>query len=71
MNNSTPSFELVNNDTETGIKCLYCGLTSYNPTDIEQRFCANCKVWHNDPDEVKLAQVARAHGNEINPDTID
>ncbi len=29
------------------IKCLICGLTSYNPNDVENRYCANCNVFHD------------------------
>lgn len=28
------------------IKCLVCGMGSYNRNDIEQRYCWNCKVFH-------------------------
>lgn len=31
------------------IKCLKCGLTSYHPRDIGERFCGKCHAWH-DPD---------------------
>lgn len=32
----------------TGITCLHCNLTSYNPNDIERHFCGKCKVFHDD-----------------------
>ena len=30
------------------IKCLRCGMTSHHPTDVEQRYCANCHVFLDD-----------------------
>jgi hypothetical protein len=33
------------------IKCLMCGRISYHSTDIKERFCAYCKVFHQDPHE--------------------
>lgn len=27
------------------IACLLCGMTSYSPSDIEQRYCGNCHRW--------------------------
>ncbi len=32
-----------------GIKCLLCGLVSYNLNDIRQRYCAACHRFHDDP----------------------
>lgn len=34
-------------DDEPHIKCLKCGLTSYHPKDIEERFCGKCHAWHD------------------------
>ncbi len=28
------------------IKCLICGFVSYNPNDIEHRYCGNCHFFH-------------------------
>jgi hypothetical protein len=28
------------------IQCLRCGLTSYNPSDVERRYCGFCKRFH-------------------------
>ena len=30
------------------ITCLCCGKTSYNETDIRERFCGWCNVFHED-----------------------
>ena len=30
------------------ITCPICGKTSYNPNDVEQRYCANCHAFWGD-----------------------
>jgi len=30
-----------------GIKCLVCGLTSWNINDVEQKYCGNCHQFHD------------------------
>jgi ribosomal protein L37E len=30
------------------ITCLRCGKTSYNPHDVENRYCGNCHIFHMD-----------------------
>lgn len=39
-------------DTRTGyragIRCLICGLTSWNPNDVENRYCGHCHHFHED-----------------------
>lgn len=32
--------------TERSITCPQCGLTSYNPNDIRERYCGRCHQWH-------------------------
>lgn len=32
-----------------GFKCLNCGRVSYNPHDVEQRYCGACHVFHDEP----------------------
>ena len=31
---------------QESITCLVCGMTSYHPTDVAQKYCANCHQWH-------------------------
>jgi uncharacterized OB-fold protein len=31
-----------------GITCLTCGRTSFNPTDVEQKYCGHCHVFHEE-----------------------
>ncbi len=32
----------------SSITCLICGRTSFNPTDIAQKYCGACHVFHED-----------------------
>jgi hypothetical protein len=29
------------------IKCLMCGMTSYHPMDVKEKYCGNCHQFHN------------------------
>ncbi len=40
-------YTVVAKDRELGILCHSCGKTSYHPKDIEERYCANCHVFHD------------------------
>lgn len=31
------------------ITCLGCGMTSRNPTDVDQRYCGRCHIFHEEP----------------------
>lgn len=31
-----------------GIKCHTCGMISWNPRDVENLYCANCQVFHEE-----------------------
>jgi ribosomal protein L37E len=35
-------YSIVRKDGQLGIQCEACGMTSYHPEDITQRFCGNC-----------------------------
>ncbi len=41
-NHDDPSTHMVS------ITCLLCGMTSFNPTDVAQKYCGNCDVFHED-----------------------
>lgn len=43
------TFEIVEGSGQQGIKCLVCGMTSYNPTDISEKFCGHCNDYHEFP----------------------
>ena len=30
----------------SSITCLGCGMTSHNPTDVAERYCGHCHVFH-------------------------
>lgn len=36
----------------TTITCPFCGMTSVNPEDVEQGYCARCHWWTSDPELV-------------------
>lgn len=40
-----PTFELIDKPY-AGIRCLRCGMLSYNRQDIEQRYCGSCHRFH-------------------------
>jgi hypothetical protein len=40
-----PTFRLVEGP---GIECLICGLTSYHPEDVSQKYCGRCHRFHED-----------------------
>ena len=31
---------------QPSIKCPKCGMVSYNPTDVRQKYCGNCHTFH-------------------------
>jgi Zn finger protein HypA/HybF involved in hydrogenase expression len=33
-------------DHQPAIRCLLCGSISFNPTDLEQSYCARCHLFH-------------------------
>lgn len=39
---------------EVSITCYTCGLASYNPNDIENKYCGNCHKFHDDVDVVDI-----------------
>jgi ribosomal protein L37E len=39
---------MVIRDGRTGIRCLACGRTSYDPGDVRRKYCAACHAFHND-----------------------
>jgi len=32
----------------TSITCLRCGLSSFHPTDVAEKYCGRCHVFHED-----------------------
>ena len=46
---SQPRYVLVQEPGKPpSITCRTCGKTSYHPTDIAQRYCGHCHVFHED-----------------------
>jgi protein-arginine kinase activator protein McsA len=46
-------------DVSISITCPSCGMTSYNPNDVSQRYCGNCHAFHDDMKE-RLARGPRS-----------
>lgn len=41
-------YELVEQEGRVGIRCLTCQTTSFNPSDIDKKYCARCGRFHDD-----------------------
>jgi len=44
-----PTYVLREASHGPGIECLVCGLTSWNPNDVANRYCGHYKRFHEDP----------------------
>jgi hypothetical protein len=44
-------------DGSVGIHCFYCGLVSFHPKDVEEKYCGCCNRFHDPKKEfhVELA----------------
>lgn len=58
------TYEIINNGA--AIKCLVCGMTSYNTNDIEQKYCGHChqfheflEIQHKNEDELRKLRTFR------------
>jgi hypothetical protein len=49
------TYQLVTHHGSQGIQCLLCGLTSWHPMDVQERYCGRCHIFHED---VTLAGAA-------------
>lgn len=45
---SSLTYEIVESGDQTGIKCLVCGMTSYNPNDVANKYCGHCHRFHEE-----------------------
>jgi hypothetical protein len=43
------------------IRCLRCGLVSFNLNDVLQRYCGNCHVFHDEVGHVPVVSVSGLH----------
>ena len=41
------------------ITCLRCGKTSYNPNDVQQRYCGHCHVFHEESELDQPGQMGQ------------
>jgi len=50
------------------ITCHTCGLTSYHPKDVEQRYCGKCHKFHDDEaDKQSIQRMYDEHADKIAP----
>jgi ribosomal protein L37E len=42
------TYELVDEQGLSGIRCLCCGSVSYHPQDVAQRYCGCCHLFHEE-----------------------
>ena len=52
------------------IKCLDCGMTSFNPNDVRWRYCGNCHEFHEikqmvEELEVEMTRLCATYGDEL------
>lgn len=49
MNSEPRTYDLIRNAAgEDGIVCRFCGLASWNPKDVTERFCGHCHLFLGD-----------------------
>lgn len=41
-----PTFDIISKNDQPAIKCLMCGMISYNYNDILYKYCGKCDVFH-------------------------
>ena len=41
-----PTYHIVHDGT--AIRCLICGMVSYNNNDVREKYCGNCHQFHDD-----------------------
>lgn len=51
--------ELPFRDGQDRIICPRCGMTSYNPGDIKNKYCGNCHLFHDQIEEENETAVSR------------
>jgi len=52
---ATVHYRLLASGPLSGIQCLTCGKTSWNPNDVANKYCGKCHRFHGD-DSPKLRQ---------------
>jgi hypothetical protein len=49
MHKITEHYEIGTTDQGDFIRCLHCGLKSFHPDDVKNRYCGKCHVFHEEP----------------------
>lgn len=60
------SYAILDDDRALGgqaIRCLRCGATRYTPTDVQERYCAQCHTFHDPTKELIMPETP-------NPDAL-
>lgn len=64
------TYELITLREQHGIKCLRCGMTSFHPIDIANRYCGRCHIFHEDLALIERDARLRRIAYECNRDMI-
>jgi len=56
-----PPFYAIGNDGRS-ITCHVCGLTSWNPNDVAQKYCGCCHVFHDQREMLARLERLEAEG---------
>jgi len=51
------TYEILNEGRS--IMCLRCGLVSYHPKDVEEKYCGNCHIFHQIEEQLDKLRVFR------------
>src|SRR5262245_3231344 len=76
-----PSYSVGTHAGEQFITCSLCGLRSYHPRDVEERYCGKCHVFHEDEAHAadvgvvlrgrelarEIGELAKAHPHLVEP----
>lgn len=45
------TYRLGSKDGQSYIECLTCRMRSFNPNDIQHKYCGRCHKFHDEPQE--------------------
>lgn len=51
------TYRLEAKDGQQGITCLICNKTSWNPGDVDHKYCGNCKKFHSEYNNIDHSNV--------------
>lgn len=59
MTTAPTTYETITTRNHRAIRCLLCGALSFNESDIVQRYCGRCHLFH---DSIRLARLLNVDG---------